>query len=352
MCPDGKPDTFEPMKRGQRRSAGAQALDSSSGAGFDAALSRCGLAPLTRTAPQTLQVNLGKRCNQACHHCHVDAGPNRTENMTRATADRVVELMVASGGIETVDLTGGAPELNPNFKFLVESSRALGRAVIVRCNLTILFVPGMEGLAEFYREHCVHLICSLPCYSEANVDQQRGRSVFKQSIEALQILNRIGYGREGLTLDLVYNPVGPALPPPQAELEATYRAQLGANFNLHFNRLLTITNMPIHRFADQLHRLGRFDDYLGMLVNHFNPATIPGLMCRSLVSVGWDGMLYDCDFNQMLELPIGAETHRPLTIWDVRDLAKLAGARVATGAHCFGCTAGAGSSCGGALASL
>jgi radical SAM/Cys-rich protein len=351
MCPDGKPDTFDPIKRGQPMGACAQALDSSSGAGFDAALSRHGLAPLARSAPQTLQVNLGKRCNQACHHCHVDAGPNRTENMTRATADRVVELTAASGGIDTVDLTGGAPELNPNFKFLVESSRALGRAVIVRCNLTILFVPGMEGLAHFYRENRVHLICSLPCYSESNVDQQRGRNVFKQSIEALQILNRIGYAREGLTLDLVYNPVGPALPPPQAELETTYRAQLRANFNLHFNRLLTITNMPIHRFADQLHRLGRFDDYLGMLVNHFNPATIPGLMCRSLVSVGWDGMLYDCDFNQMLELPIGADTHRPPTIWEVRDLATFAGARVATAAHCFGCTAGAGSSCGGALAS-
>lgn len=351
MRPEAKADTFNAMKRGHRIGACALPPDSSSGAGFDAALSRHGLAPLRRAAPHTLQVNLGKRCNQACHHCHVDAGPKRTESMTRATADRVVELIAASGAIDTVDLTGGAPELNPNFKFLVESSRALGRSVIVRCNLTILFVPGMEGLADFYRENRVHLICSLPCYSAENVDQQRGRGVFKQSLEAMQILNRIGYAREGLTLDLVYNPVGPALPPPQAELEATYRAELGANFNLHFNRLLTITNMPIHRFAGQLHRSGRFDDYLGLLVNHFNPATIAGLMCRSLVSVGWDGTLYDCDFNQMLELPIGADAHRPLTIWDVRDLATFAGARVATGAHCFGCTAGAGSSCGGALAS-
>jgi len=338
------------MNRGSRISAPTLELNRSFSFNFDAALARHGLAPIRRVAPHTLQVNLGKRCNQACHHCHVDAGPRRTESMTRATAERVVGLIAANDAIGTIDLTGGAPELNPNFKFLVERARALNRAVIARCNLTVLFVPGMEGLAEFYRDHRVHLVCSLPCYTAANVDQQRGRGVFEQSVAALRILNRIGYASEGLTLDLVYNPVGAVLPPPQAELEATYRSELVANFNIHFNRLLTITNMPIHRFAEQLHRWGRFDEYLGLLVNHFNPATIDGLMCRSLISVGWDGALYDCDFNQMLEIPIGADADRPLTIWDVHDLATFAGARVATAAHCFGCAAGAGSSCGGALA--
>jgi radical SAM/Cys-rich protein len=317
--------------------------------GFGAVLARHGLAPLHRIAPHTLQVNVGKLCNQACHHCHVDAGPKRTENMTRATAQRVLELIAASPGIRTVDFTGGAPELNPNFRLLVESVRAKNRDVIVRCNLTVLFVPGMEWLPEFYREHRLHLVCSLPCYTADNVEKQRGRGVFEKSIEALLLLNRIGYGGDGLALDLVYNPVGPSLPPPQSELEATYREQLGTNFGIRFNRLLTITNMPIHRFADQLHRWGRFDEYMGLLVNHFNPATTGGLMCRTIVSVGFEGGLYDCDFNQMLEIPIESSGVRPLTIWDIGDAGALAGARIATGPHCFGCTAGAGSSCGGVL---
>ena len=317
---------------------------------FDEALRRDRLAPLRRLTPHTLQVNVGKLCNQACHHCHVDAGPKRTEVMTRATAERVADLLEASAGIRAVDVTGGAPELNPNFSYIVERARAAGRGVMVRCNLTVIFVPGMESLAEFYRANRVHLVCSLPCYTAENVEKQRGRGVFEKSIEALRLLNRIGYARGDLVLDLVYNPVGPVLPPPQPQLEAEYREQLGKNFGITFNHLLTITNMPISRFAQQLHQWGRYTDYMGLLVNHFNPATVAGLMCRTLVSVGWDGRLYDCDFNQMLEIPLGAvDEGKPLTIWDIDDVGRLAEAPIATGAHCFGCTAGAGSSCSGAL---
>jgi radical SAM/Cys-rich protein len=321
---------------------------------FDKTLRRSRPAPLRRLTPHTLQVNVGKLCNQACHHCHVDAGPKRTEVMTRATAERVADLLEATTGIRTVDITGGAPELNPNFTYIVERARAAGRAVMVRCNLTVMFVPGMEWAAEFYRANRVHLVCSLPCYTAENVEKQRGRGVFEKSIEALRLLNRIGYARGDLVLDLVYNPVGPILPPPQPQLEAEYREQLGKNFGITFNHLLTITNMPISRFAQQLHQWGRYTDYMGLLVNHFNPATVAGLMCRTLVSVGWDGRLYDCDFNQMLEIPLGAggqdkREDKPLTIWDVDDVGRLAEAPIATGAHCFGCTAGAGSSCSGAL---
>jgi len=327
-------------------------IDTSPAWHFGAALGRNGALRLSRFAPHTFQINVGKLCNQACHHCHVDAGPRRTEMMTRATAERVVELLTASRGVRIADITGGAPELNPNFRFLVESARSIGREVIVRCNLTVLFVPGMEWLPEFYRDSRVRLVCSLPCYTAENVEKQRGRGVFEKSIEALLLLNRLGYGGDVLPLDLVYNPVGPSLPPPQAELEHRYRAELGANYGIRFNQLLTITNMPIRRFAEQLYRWGQFDEYMGLLVNHFNPRTIAGLMCRTLVSVGFEGGLYDCDFNQMLEIPIGASrTRRPLTIWDVGNLGALEDAIIATGDHCFGCTAGAGSSCGGALAS-
>jgi radical SAM/Cys-rich protein len=317
---------------------------------FDAVLRRHGCEPLTRdSAPETLQVNLGKLCNQACHHCHVDAGPKRTEIMTHATAQRVVELLGRSAGIKTVDITGGASELNPNFRFLVERTRASGRSVIVRCNLTVMFEPGMGWLGEFYRRNRVALICSLPCYGAENVEKQRGRGVFSKSIEALRWLNRLGFGRE-VQLDLVYNPVGAFLPPPQSQLEATYREELRRNFQIEFNRLLTITNMPINRFAHQLRQWGKYSEYMGLLVNHFNRGTVRGLMCRTLVSVSWDGRLYDCDFNQMLEMPIGAaRVNARFTIWDVDDVGELAGASIATGSHCFGCTAGAGSGCGGVL---
>lgn len=318
---------------------------------FEAALENHNLGRLARsTPPRTLQINVGKLCNQACHHCHVDAGPRRTEIMALATAERVLELLAASPTIETVDLTGGAPELNPHFRLLVERARALGRSVIVRCNLTVLFEPGMDGLVDFYRENQVELVCSMPCYRAENVEAQRGKGVFAKSIAALRRLNDAGYGR-GLRLDLVYNPVGPFLPPSQVELEAHYRDELGRGFGIDFNHLLTITNMPIQRFAHQLHQWGKYSEYMGLLVNHFNPATVDGLMCRRLVSVGWDGLLYDCDFNQMLEMPIlASEGRAPLTIWDCDDLGSLAGASIRSGAHCFGCTAGAGSSCGGTLA--
>lgn len=320
---------------------------------FGRVLHQHGLAPLQRHTPQTLQVNVGKLCNQACHHCHVDAGPKRTEIMTRGTAERIIAVLAQSPATAAVDLTGGAPELNPHFGFLVEQARALGRRVLVRCNLTVLFVPGMEHLPRFYRDHAVELICSLPCYTAENVDQQRGRGVFDRSIEALQRLNAAGYGLSGspLTLNLVYNPLGAFLPPPQATLEARYREELERAFGIRFHHLFTITNMPIKRFAEQLQRWGKYDDYMGLLVNHFNPHTVAGLMCRSLLSVGWDGTLYDCDFNQMLELPLRSRdgARRPLTVWDVSGLDALAGTPITTASHCFGCTAGAGSSCGGAL---
>jgi radical SAM/Cys-rich protein len=325
----------------------AAVFRSSSNHDFSATLASHGVRALIRKSPTTIQVNVGKLCNQACHHCHVDAGPRRTEQMTREAAERVIEVLGASPRVETLDITGGAPELNPNFAMLVERARALGRKVIVRCNLTVTLEPGMESLVEFYRRSGVELVCSLPCYTAENTDRQRGAGVFDKSIAALKNLNAAGFGRGTLRLDLVYNPIGASLPPPQAELEAQYRDELGRNFGVVFDRLLTITNMPIARFANQLSAAGNHAAYMSLLVNHFNPATVDALMCRDLVSVGWDGRLYDCDFNQMLEIPIGAGA--ALTIWDVDDVGKLGGARIATGSHCFGCTAGAGSSCGGAI---
>jgi len=319
---------------------------------FATNLAAHGLSPLPRGPVTTLQVNVGKLCNQACHHCHVDAGPMRRELMRPAIAERVLELLAASQSVRDLDLTGGAPELNPSFRDLVRGARALGRRVQSRCNLTVLFVAGMEYLPEFYRDNDVDLICSLPCYSAENADGQRGAGVFVRSIEALRILNRLGYGRDGakLRLDLVYNPLGAHLPPPQATLEARYKEELARLFGIEFDRLLTITNMPIRRFADLLARQGALDSYMGLLVNHFNPATVGGLMCRSLVSVGWQGALYDCDFNQMLEIPLGGRAAGlPATIWEIASCNQLAGLPVATASHCFGCTAGAGSSCGGAL---
>ena len=316
---------------------------------FDATLARHGLSPIRRESPRTIQVNVGKLCNQACHHCHVDAGPRRTEIMTQATAERVIEILAASPAVTTLDITGGAPELNPNFATLVERARALGRTVIVRCNLTVTLEPGMEWLVDFYRRSRVELICSLPCYTAENVDQQRGSGVFEKSIVAMRQLNAAGFGRGELRLDLVYNPLGASLPPQQAELEARYRSELASNFGITFDRLLTITNMPIARFAHQLATTGDHAKYMSLLVNHFNPATVDALMCRTLVSIGWDGRLYDCDFNQMLEIPIGG-TNR--TIWNIDEVSALTGDRIATASHCFGCTAGAGSSCTGAIAQL
>lgn len=317
---------------------------------FARKLAAHGLPMLRRDAVTTLQINVGKRCNQACHHCHVDAGPKRTETLKGHTAERLMALM-DDPRIQTIDLTGGAPELNEHFRPLVVRAQSLGKRVIDRCNLTILFEPGMDGLAEFLAGQGVQIVASLPCYSAENVDKQRGRGVFDKSIEGIRRLNALGYGQPGssLQLDLVYNPQGPSLPPEQAKLEARYKAELAEHFGLSFNRLLTITNMPISRFAHALERTGQHEAYMSLLTNHFNPDTVPGLMCRSLVSVGWDGRLYDCDFNQMLEMPAEDLMARTPTVSEIESFSAFVDARIAVADHCLGCTAGAGSSCGGAL---
>jgi len=304
--------------------------------------------PLKAHLVSTLQVNVGKVCNQTCHHCHVDAGPQRTESMSQATMDQVLNVLDRTPQITTVDITGGAPEMNPHFEYLVEQCRARGRKVIDRCNLTVFYVKGKAHLPRFLADHRVDIIGSLPCYEEGNVDQQRGKGVFDRSITALQNLNRLGYGKEetGLVLDLVYNPLGPVLPPPQAELEQDFKEELGQRYGIQFNRLYTITNMPISRFRDDLIEAGQLEHYYMRLLNHFNPSAVDGLMCRSLLSVGWDGRLYDCDFNQMLDLPVQTDTQAWIHQFD---LTRLEHRHIVVGPHCFGCTAGAGSSCGGAL---
>ena len=314
---------------------------------FDEKLAAHGLELLRARTVETLQVNVGKLCNQACKHCHVDAGPKRTEVMTHETAREVIAA-VRKFRFPTVDITGGAPELNPSFRYLVTEARALGSHVIVRHNLTVMFEPGQNDLPEFFRAHAVEVVSSLPYFLEQQTDAQRGGGVFEKSVEALGRLNAVGYGREesGLVLNLVYNPVGAFLPPPQASIEADFKRELMKRYTVSFNHLYTITNMPIKRFLDYLRRTGNEERYLRKLVEAFNPGAVEGLMCRSLVSVDWTGRLYDCDFNQMLELGVAREL--PQTISDF-DPAKLAGRRITTGPHCFGCTAGAGSSCGGAV---
>ncbi|MFB3922489.1 MAG: arsenosugar biosynthesis radical SAM (seleno)protein ArsS [Terriglobia bacterium] len=315
---------------------------------FDEKLVQIGQWPLRASGVETLQVNVGKLCNQTCRHCHVDAGPTRTEIMTRETAELVVNVLTRYN-IPNVDITGGAPELNPNFEYLVNEARALGRHVIDRCNLTVFFVEGKERLPEFLRDHLVEVTASLPCYTEENVEKQRGKGVFGKSIEALRRLNELGYGQAGtnLTLNLVYNPVGPYLPGPQESLETDYHRHLQDEHGVVFNRLYTLTNMPISRFLVDLARQGKHESYMDLLVQKFNPSTLDGLMCRSLVSVGWDGTLYDCDFNQMLEMPVNHGLPKHIRDFDAFLLARR---EIRTGAHCFGCTAGSGSSCMGALA--
>ncbi|MBA3315991.1 MAG: arsenosugar biosynthesis radical SAM protein ArsS [Planctomycetota bacterium] len=314
---------------------------------FDDALHRAHLDPLTAAKIEVLQVNVGKLCNMTCRHCHVDAGPDRREVMTRDTLEACLRLLDASE-IGTLDLTGGAPEMNPHFRRAVETASRLGRHVIDRCNLTVLTLPRYADMADFLATHRVEIVASLPCYLEENVDRQRGDTAFSRSIEALRSLNALGYGRSdsGLTLTLVFNPVGPSLPPDQATLEAAYRDHLRSDYGIEFTRLFTITNMPISRFLEDLLESGRYDDYMRKLVDAFNPAAVAGLMCRNTLSVSWDGKLYDCDFNQMLELPLAAGL--PQTIFDV-DANSLVGRRIVTGRHCFGCTAGAGSGCQGSI---
>ncbi len=319
---------------------------------FQQTLAAAGVGPLVRDTTTTLQVNVGRLCNLACHHCHVEAGPRETDVMRDAVATRLIELLDLNPGLEVVDLTGGAPEMNASFRRLVVEARRRHRQVIDRCNLTILLEPGFDDLPAFLAAHQVRIVASLPCYTAANVDGQRGRGVFDGSIEALLRLNAQGYGRADtdLRLDLVYNPQGPSLPPAQEALQAQYREELARLFGIEFNQLLTLTNMPIRRFAHTLAHTGQAAAYMSLLVNHFNPSTVRGLMCRTLVSVGFDGRLYDCDFNQMLALPLGGQSQLGTpTIWDLDSLAGLTGATVTTGQHCFGCTAGAGSSCSGAL---
>jgi len=307
-----------------------------------------GLA-LSRRPLQTLQVNIGKRCNQACRHCHVESSPIRTENMTFATIERLLTLLAYAPSITTVDITGGAPELNPNFRHFVSQIRAMERTVIDRCNLTVLFERGQQDTADFLAHHKVQITASLPCYTTGNVDKQRGSGVFDKSIAALLMLNELGYGQpdSGLVLNLVYNPLGAFLPGAQAGLQADYKRVLKERHGIVFNSLFTITNMPIKRFLDDLLRQGQLDAYMGLLAERFNPSAAEGVMCRDLVSIGWDGTIYDCDFNQMLELPASG---RRRTIWDIGALSELQSDPIALDNHCYGCTAGAGSSCGGSLA--
>ena len=302
---------------------------------------------LRRRPITTLQINIGKRCDLACSHCHVEAGPKRTENMTYDTAARLVDLLTKEENIKTVDITGGAPELNPNFRFLVSSARAAGKSVIDRCNLTVLFEKGQEDTAEFLAQHHVIVFASLPCYSAENVNKQRGGGVFGKSIDALQLLNQLGYGdpASSLELNLVYNPIGAHLPPSQTELEQEYHSRLLEDFGIRFNNLYTITNMPIKRYLHYLHREEKYHEYMQLLIDNFNIQATQSVMCLDLCSISWDGFIYDCDFNQMIDIPIGRQN---LSIWDIDSFADLPDT-IAIDNHCYGCTAGAGSSCGGAL---
>jgi radical SAM/Cys-rich protein len=313
-------------------------------------LQKTDFPPIARRGLSTLQVNLGYVCNQTCQHCHVAAGPHRKESMDGETVDAVIDALRATRAT-TLDLTGGAPELNPHFRRLVSAARAAGVRVIDRCNLTVLFEPGHEDLAEFLAAEGVEVTASLPCYLEDNVDAQRGKGVYAQSVRGLQRLNALGYGAgDGArVLNLVYNPLGPSLPPPQASLESDYRRMLGDRFGIRFDRLLTLANMPIQRFGSTLVSKGAFGGYMALLRGAHRDENLDVVMCRDLVSVDWQGWVYDCDFNQMLGLPLRApgraRTH-------VRELAStaLAGLPIVVRDHCYGCTAGQGSSCGGALA--
>ncbi len=312
---------------------------------FEAKLSARGLA-LRRARLQTLQINVGRKCNQACRHCHVDAGPWRTEMVGQEVARRVGEW-IRQYQPEIVDLTGGAPELSAFFRFFVETARGAGSHVIDRCNLTIIEEPGYGDLPDYLAGQEVEVIASLPCYTAENVARQRGAGVFEKSISALRKLNGVGYGTR-LPLNLVYNPIGPKLPAPQAELEADYKEALRRDFGISFNCLYTITNQPIARFAEDLRRQGKTEAYMSLLADSFNPATVESLMCRTTLSVGWMGEVYDCDFNQMLGMQMQNPDTSGLYLWDLTP-EHLAGWAVRTGEHCLACTAGCGSSCGGAL---
>ncbi len=315
---------------------------------FSEKLSEHGVLPLLRKQLTTLQINVGKVCNQTCTHCHVDAGPDRRESMTYETAQQVINFLARSE-VSTLDITGGAPEMNPQFRTLVQEARKLDKRVIDRCNLTILLANGFTELPEFLAEHQVSVVASLPCYLEENCDAQRGNGVFVKSIEAIRRLNALGYAQpnSNLRLDLVYNPTGLGLPPEQQKLEAAYKTELNARYGIQFNNLLTITNMPVSRFLDDLLRRGKYEEYLGKLIQSFNPNTIEDLMCRSLLSVDWNGYIYDCDYNQKHDIAITDGESRVHKSQLTDDL--LADRAIRTANHCYGCTAGCGSSCGGSL---
>ena len=305
-------------------------------------------------AIDTLQVNVTQKCNQACLHCHVDASPKRTEQMNRETVDKCLEILRESQQIKTLDITGGAPELNPHFDYFVIEAKKLGKHVMVRHNLTVIIdgdpTTGESKmyLPEFYAKNEVEVISSLPYYQEYFTDKQRGKGVFQKSINSLKMLNEVGYGNEDgkLILDLVYNPVGAFLPASQESLEKDFKKELWKNYQIRFNNLYTITNMPIHRFKEQLERQGTYEDYMEKLINAFNPAAAEGVMCRSLLSVSYDGKIYDCDFNQMLDMQVFID--KPMTVFNF-DFQKLIEREIIFDSHCFGCTAGSGSSCGGAI---
>ncbi len=306
-------------------------------------------SPLVRHTLTELQINLGKLCNQTCTHCHVDAGPTKKrENMDARTADRIIELSETCESISTVDLTGGAPEMNPHFRRMVETFRGRDLRVIDRCNLTILSEPGFDWVAQFLADHQVDVVASLPCYLEDNVDGQRGSGVFGRSIDGLSKLNQLGYGRKDspLRLDLVFNPTGPSLPPNQSALEADYKRELKSRYDIEFNHLLAITNIPIRRYATYLNKRGQLSDYMSLLADNFNPVAAEQVMCRSLLSIGWDGEIFDCDFNQMINMPVGSEKQ---TLWTIDSLQTFVNRPIAIADHCYGCTAGAGSSCAGAV---
>jgi radical SAM/Cys-rich protein len=307
---------------------------------------------LKRRAVDVLQVNLGRYCNLACIHCHVESGPTRNEMMSRHNIDAVLRFL-ASTEIPTLDITGGAPELHADFDYLVESARKLGRHVMDRCNLTVIFEPAKDYLPQFFKRQNVELVCSLPCYSEENVDKQRGKGTFDLSIRALQILNQIGYGQpdSDLVLNLVYNPVAPHLPPPQDKLEQDYKRILNDQFGIVFNHLYCLSNMPITRYETHLRLRGEYDRYMELLADNFNAGTLNQVMCRYLISVGWEGSIYDCDFNQMLGLSLRDARGEALNIGSLTSLDQVLKRSITIGDHCYACTAGSGSSCGGALVS-
>ncbi len=317
---------------------------------FTDKLQDIGLFPLKPTAPEILQVNVGKMCNQVCKHCHVDAGPDRKEIMTRETMQQCLDVLHNVSSFTTVDLTGGAPEMNPHFRWFVEEISKLQRHIIVRCNLTIILAnKKFHDLPQFFKYHKVEVVSSLPSYTKDRTDRQRGDGVFEDSIKALQMLNEVGYSKDGtgLILNLVYNPAGAFLPPAQVSLELEYKHELKKEFGIDFNHLYVITNMPISRYLDYLLVSGNYEMYMQKLVSSFNPSAAENVMCRNTISVGWDGLLYDCDFNQMLDLKVDCNTSTHLSQFNINEINNR---NIVLNQHCYGCTAGAGSSCGGSVA--